>query len=62
MGNHDSVQVMREKLDPEQLGIITLTDFMAEFCPGNENSVDKRTFLVFHYNGLRRSPDVKVGI
>lgn len=46
------VDLMLTKLDPEQLGIVTMETFLREFFPEN-NSVQKAK--VFHYNGLCRS-------
>ena len=50
-----SVKIMREKMDPEELGIITLNGFMDEFFPSNAQSEAIQTFTVFHYNGLPSS-------
>ena len=54
---------MAEKLDPEQLGIITFDTFIDEFYPGlftasADNAV--HPFTVYHYNGLKRSTIAKV--
>jgi len=59
----ESVKLMAEKLDPEQLGIITFETFVDEFYPGlfsasAEDAV--RPFTVYHYNGLNRSTLAKV--
>lgn len=50
------VNIMAQKLDPEQLGVITLNSFLEEFYP-NENSKHEaaQKFTVYHYNGLPRS-------
>lgn len=57
-----SVKIMAEKLDPEQLGVITLNGFLEEFfSTGKSDADDKQTFTVYHYNGLPQScPDSKV--
>ena len=53
---------MREKMDPEELGIITLNGFMDEFFPSEAQSEAVQSFTVFHYNGLPSSgPGHKVG-
>jgi len=54
---------MAEKLDPEQLGVVTFDTFVEEFYPGlfgtsPENAL--RPFTVYHYNGLKRSTLTKV--
>ena len=52
---------MLEKLDPEQLGIITLNAFMEEFFPNHNSHNVAQTFNLIHYNGLKRScPNNKV--
>lgn len=48
------VDIMRRKLDAENLGIILLSAFMEEFFSGGERSTPD-TFMLFHYNGLARS-------
>jgi len=59
-----SVKLMVEKLDPEQLGVVTFDTFVDEFYPGlfsvaSPGSV-VRPFTVYHYNGLNRSSLAKV--
>lgn len=55
-----SVEIMKRKLDPENLGIILLNAFMDEFFQKEESSTPD-TFPLMHYNGLPRSnPDGKV--
>ena len=54
---------MADKLDPEQLGVITFNSFAEEFFPeamisSREHAV--KSFTVYHYNGLQRSPSNKV--
>lgn len=57
-----SVNIMRKKLDPENLGIILLNEFMEEFFQREESSTPD-TFTLYHYNGLTRSNiDGKVNI
>lgn len=52
---------MLEKLDPEQLGIVTLNAFMEEFYPNHNPDNILHSFALHHYNGLKRScPDNKV--
>ncbi|KAL1465168.1 hypothetical protein WDU94_004758 [Cyamophila willieti] len=48
------VDIMRKKLDPDELGIILLSAFMDEFFDDPENHPPD-TFDIFHYNGLARS-------
>ncbi|XP_065173162.1 ubiquitin carboxyl-terminal hydrolase MINDY-3 homolog [Atheta coriaria] len=48
------VNVMRRKLDSENLGIILLNAFMHEFYPLEERSTPD-TFQLVHYNGLAQS-------
>ncbi|KAI0239737.1 Ubiquitin carboxyl-terminal hydrolase MINDY-3 [Lamellibrachia satsuma] len=55
VSDEDYVKIMREKMDPEELGIITLNGFMDEFFPSNAQSEAIQTFTVFHYNGLPSS-------
>lgn len=56
-----SVNIMRDKLDNEKLGIILLSAFMEEFFPENERSAHPDVFKVYHYNGQPQSnPDLKV--
>lgn len=57
-----SVNIMKKKLDPENLGIILLHAFMDEFYPKEESSTPD-TFTLMHYNGLIRSnPEGKASI
>ncbi|KAG8225061.1 hypothetical protein J437_LFUL000039 [Ladona fulva] len=54
------VDIMRKKLDSENLGIILLSSFMEEFFPEEKRSVPD-VFTLYHYNGLARSsPSGKV--
>ncbi|XP_071439579.1 ubiquitin carboxyl-terminal hydrolase MINDY-3 homolog [Hetaerina americana] len=54
------VDIMRKKLDSENLGIILLTSFMEEFFPEEKRSMPD-VFTLYHYNGLARSsPSGKV--
>lgn len=48
------VDIMRRKLDAENLGIILLNAFMDEFFSGQQRSTPD-TFGLSHYNGLARS-------
>ncbi|XP_055530438.1 ubiquitin carboxyl-terminal hydrolase MINDY-3 homolog [Wyeomyia smithii] len=48
------VDLMRKKLDPENLGIILLNEFMYEFFPTEKKSVPD-TFDLLHYNGIPNS-------
>lgn len=45
---------MADKMDPEQLGIITLSAFLDEFFPPQPDST-ARAFTLFHCNGLARN-------
>lgn len=57
-----SVDIMRGKLDSEELGIITRTSFMDEFFHEDEIASPSQ-FILYHYNGLPRScPQGKVGM
>lgn len=49
-----SVDIMRKKLDSENLGIILLNAFMDEFFPKEESSTPDM-FNLYHYNGLAQS-------
>ena len=53
--SHYSVKIMLEKLDHEQLGIVTLNDFLEEFYPRKNSDHTCHKFTVYHYNGLQRS-------
>ncbi|XP_075222569.1 ubiquitin carboxyl-terminal hydrolase MINDY-3 homolog [Lycorma delicatula] len=54
------VEIMKKKMDADNLGIILLSAFMDEFFPEETPSVPD-TFTLFHYNGLARScPNNKV--
>ncbi|XP_078005800.1 ubiquitin carboxyl-terminal hydrolase MINDY-3 [Phascolarctos cinereus] len=48
------VNLMKNKLDPEGLGIILLGPFLQEFFPDQDSSVPE-SFTVYHYNGLKQS-------
>ncbi|XP_028141463.1 ubiquitin carboxyl-terminal hydrolase MINDY-3 homolog [Diabrotica virgifera virgifera] len=48
------VNIMKKKLDNENLGIILLNAFMDEFFPKEESSTPDM-FTLVHYNGLARS-------
>uniref|UniRef100_T1IVP6 Ubiquitin carboxyl-terminal hydrolase MINDY n=1 Tax=Strigamia maritima TaxID=126957 RepID=T1IVP6_STRMM len=55
------VEVMKQKLDSEGLGIILLNTFMEEFYPDEGRSAVPEKFILYHYNGLKRScPNGKV--
>lgn len=51
-----SVDIMKQKLDPEKLGIILLNPFMDEFYPEERRSVPD-VFRLWHYNGIPGSND-----
>ena len=56
-----SVDIMKDKLDSENLGIITRSSFLEEFYPGETTPETPKTFTFYHYNGLARScPNNKV--
>lgn len=58
--DEEYVEMMKNKLDSENLGIILLSNFMEEFFPNERSSLPEK-FIVYHYNGLKRScPDRKV--
>lgn len=46
------VDIMRDKIDPDNLGIILLPQFLDEFFPDTENSRPPDVFTMYHYNGL----------
>ena len=52
-----SVKIMYERMDPEQLGIVTLNAFLDEFFPTDSHKAAEQvqSFTVYHYNGLRNS-------
>ncbi|KAK7110059.1 ubiquitin carboxyl-terminal hydrolase MINDY-3-like [Littorina saxatilis] len=54
VSDSEYVDIMRAKLDAEELGIITRTSFMDEFFP-EEDTASPSHFPMFHYNGLPRS-------
>lgn len=49
-----SVDIMKKKLDSENLGIILLNEFMEEFFQKEECSTPDM-FTLVHYNGLPQS-------
>ncbi|KAL5006775.1 hypothetical protein ScPMuIL_015581 [Solemya velum] len=49
------VDIMKTKLDPENLGIVTLNSFLEEFYPGESTPEVPTQFILYHYNGLCRS-------
>lgn len=54
------VDIIKQKLDKENLGIILFGAFMEEFF-SEQQPTDPDTFTVYHYNGLPRSnPENKV--
>jgi len=57
------VALMKDKLDPEGLDIIVLSNFLQEFYGDADfdaiNEVPKR-FQLFHYNGLRKTGDPRL--
>ncbi|XP_036043358.1 ubiquitin carboxyl-terminal hydrolase MINDY-3 isoform X3 [Onychomys torridus] len=48
------INLMKNKLDPEGLGIILLGPFLQEFFP-EQGSSGPESFTVYHYNGLKQS-------
>ncbi|XP_032205392.1 ubiquitin carboxyl-terminal hydrolase MINDY-3 isoform X3 [Mustela erminea] len=48
------ISLMKNKLDPEGLGIILLGPFLQEFFP-DQGSSGPESFTVYHYNGLKQS-------
>lgn len=46
---------MAEKLDAENLGIITQSSFFEEFFAGETTPEVPKKFKLYHYNGLPRS-------
>lgn len=60
VSDKEYVDIMRGKLDSEELGIITRTSFMDEFFPEDDETSPSQ-FVLCHYNGLPRScPNNKV--
>ncbi|XP_055684350.1 ubiquitin carboxyl-terminal hydrolase MINDY-3 homolog [Lutzomyia longipalpis] len=51
VSDKEYVDLMRSKLDPENLGIILLNGFMDEFFPQEKRSMPD-TFVLWHYNGI----------
>jgi len=47
------VKIMVDKMDPEQLGIVTLNAFLDEFFPTHTNGDTMTSFTLYHYNGLQ---------
>ncbi|KAF2905796.1 hypothetical protein ILUMI_00391 [Ignelater luminosus] len=54
VSDQEYVDIMKKKLDSENLGIILLNAFMDEFFPKEESSIPDM-FQLIHYNGLARS-------
>lgn len=50
-----SIEVVKQQLDSENLGIITKVAFLDEFYPKSEQNFIPDKFKVYHYNGLARS-------
>ena len=50
-----SVKMIAEKLDPEELGIVTLSSFLGEFYPTDFTQQSFTSHVIYHYNGLSRS-------
>ncbi|KAJ8411666.1 hypothetical protein AAFF_G00164740 [Aldrovandia affinis] len=48
------VNLMKNKLDPEGLGIVLLGSFLLEFFPDQDSGIPD-SFPVYHYNGLKQS-------
>ncbi|XP_013880371.1 ubiquitin carboxyl-terminal hydrolase MINDY-3 [Austrofundulus limnaeus] len=48
------VSLVKNKLDPESLGIILLGPFLLEFFPDQDSGIPD-SFPVYHYNGLKQS-------
>ncbi|XP_052583085.1 ubiquitin carboxyl-terminal hydrolase MINDY-3 isoform X3 [Peromyscus californicus insignis] len=48
------INLIKNKLDPEGLGIILLGPFLQEFFP-EQGSSGPESFTVYHYNGLKQS-------
>ncbi|XP_026638888.1 ubiquitin carboxyl-terminal hydrolase MINDY-3 isoform X2 [Microtus pennsylvanicus] len=48
------INLIKNKLDPEGLGIILLGPFLQEFFP-DQGSSGPESFTVYHYNGLKQS-------
>jgi len=53
------VEIMKTKLDPDNLGIILLPQFLDEFYPDCSLTTPD-TFTLFHYNGLARGEGKQV--
>ncbi|XP_067931916.1 ubiquitin carboxyl-terminal hydrolase MINDY-3-like [Watersipora subatra] len=49
------VDIVKEKLDPENLGIVFVHSFMEEFFAEDKNEKKARTFSLCHYNGIKGS-------
>ena len=50
-----SITFIKNKLDPDDLGIILLNNFLDEFFPNCEPHFPPKAFLIYHYNGLLQS-------
>lgn len=50
-----SISFMKNKLDPDDLGIVLLNNFLDEFFPNCEPHFPPKAFLIYHYNGLLQS-------
>lgn len=60
VNDSEYVDIIKQKLDKENLGIILFNAFMEEFF-SEQQPTDPDTFTLYHYNGLSRSnPDNKI--
>ncbi|KAL3831441.1 hypothetical protein ACJMK2_023192 [Sinanodonta woodiana] len=55
VSDKEYVNIMMEKLDAENLGIITLSSFMEEFYSGDTRQEVPEAIKLYHYNGIPRS-------
>lgn len=51
----NSVDIMARRLDPDDVKVIMVADFLEEFFGGHQDSAPPDTFDVLHYNGLPMS-------
>ncbi|XP_038044382.1 ubiquitin carboxyl-terminal hydrolase MINDY-3-like [Patiria miniata] len=49
------VDFVKQRLDPDDFGVILLNSFISEFFPNEPDRIIPEYFTVYHYNGLKRS-------
>ncbi|XP_071803344.1 ubiquitin carboxyl-terminal hydrolase MINDY-3-like isoform X1 [Asterias amurensis] len=49
------IDFVKQRLDPDDFGVILLNSFMTEFFPNKPERTIPEYFTIYHYNGLKRS-------